>query len=155
MTANTTDTRSIQVDSTQQPGVLVVTYHGANHANLPGGSEIDLLCEAFEAIQHGWEAVVTAGELGRIVAVAPAAAALGEPALLADAAVTGGLISLVRSLAIELAKSGGTANTLLYDPARPSATRAMLHALTSPDGSDVTGQEIYVAGSLSTGRLHP
>lgn len=158
MTTRVSSGSTIEVDTGhRQPGVLVLRYHGSHDQGMPGSPEIDSLCDAFDAIQRSWDDIVAAGTAGRIVVIAPASAALGEPTThWVDAAVTGGLISLVRSLAIELSKYGGTANTLLIDPAASSsATGLILAALTAPDASDITGQELYTAGPLSTGRLHP
>lgn len=140
-------------------GVLTLRYE-----KLPGaGDELDdvstsvinSLCAAFEVVQTAWADIVAAGTSGRLIVVAPASAALGDSEQIPASAVTGGLISMVRSLAIELAKSGGTANTILEDPGDEATTDGLITHLASPHATGITGQELYTAGILSTGRLHP
>ena len=117
---------------------------------------IDPLMAAFAAVQHHWASITTAQSHGRIIVVAPAAAALGDPDRPLDAAVVGGLISFVRSIAIELQRCGATAHILFFDetPHDP-AVQAMIATLVDPTSSSATGQEIYLAGGATLGKLLP
>lgn len=158
MTARLSSSPAVTLEQDHcREGVTVLRYHGTSDTVSANGLfEIDTLCSAFDLIKATWADVEAAGRSGRIVIVAPATSALGEREHRIDAAVTGGMISLVRSLAIELSKSGATANTVLVDPAASSASADLLiTALTSPDAFEITGQELYAAGAVSTGRLHP
>ena len=138
---------------------LLLTYPGSDRTQAldPERHEVavvDPLMSAFTAVQHHWPAIVA--HSGRVLVVAPASAALGDPQRPLDAAVTGGLISLVRSLAIELRRHGATANILFFrdspeDPALPT----MIAALLDESAHAVTGQEIYAADDLGLGKLRP
>lgn len=138
---------------------LLLVYPGSDNAQeldptVHDEAVLGPLRTAFAAVQHHWGAVVE--HAGRVIVVAPALAALGDPDRPLDAAVTGGLISLVRSLAIELQRHGATAHILFFDqtPDDP-ALQVMITALLDDDAGTMTGQEIYVTGQTSLGKLHP
>ena len=73
------------------------------------------------------------------------------------AAVTGGVLSMARTLAVELARDGVTVNVVAVDSGAPSvrALAAELGALLSDGGADVTGQEIYLTAGNGLGWLRP
>ena len=141
--------------------VLQLIYPGSEGpqtlaANRFDSAIVSPLMAAFTAVQYHWASVTAAQSDGRVIVVAPAMAALGDPDRPLDAAVVGGLISFVRSVAIELQRSGATANILLFDrtPDDP-AVQAMMATLVDPTSSTVTGQEIYLAGGSTLGKLRP
>lgn len=136
---------------------LVLVYRGSDgrhtlNTEIHDSATVEPLFSAFQAAQHHWPSVVE--HAGRIIVLAPALAALGDADRPLDAAVTGGLLSLVRSLAIELERHGATANTILFDetPEEP-AVRVMITALLDEQARSITGQEIYAGASL--GKLRP
>ena len=138
---------------------LVYPGHAAPQALVSDGAQaavVQPLMTAFATVQQHWAAITAAQSGGRVVVLAPASAALGDPDRPLDAAVVGGLISFVRSVAIELQRHGGTANIVFFDrlPDEP-AVQAMVATLLADTTSSVTGQEIYLAGGSSLGRLHP
>lgn len=141
--------------------VLQLIYRGNDepHTLDPARYEsavVEPLLTAFSAAQHHWESITAAQSRGRIIVVAPAVAALGDPARPLDAAVVGGLISFVRSVAIELHRSGATANILFFDTAPDDhAVAAMVATLVETAASSATGQEIYLAGGSTLGKLRP
>ncbi|MGB3481084.1 MAG: hypothetical protein WBB07_02550 [Mycobacterium sp.] len=136
---------------------LILVYRGSDQPNtlnpvVHDTAVVDPLTSAFSAVQHHWPSVVE--HAGRIVVLAPALAALGDADKPLDAAVTGGLISLVRSLAIELERHGATANTILFDtaPDEPSV-QVLITAVLDEQARSITGQEIYAGAGL--GKLRP
>ncbi|MGW0163000.1 hypothetical protein ACWDUN_27130 [Mycobacterium sp. NPDC003323] len=144
--------------TTQPPTpTLVLIYRGSDRPhgiNLETNdtATVEPLMSAFHAVQHHWSSVME--HAGRIIVVAPASTALGDADKPLDAAVTGGLISLIRSLAIELERHHATANTILFDTAPDEpAVQVMIAALTHEQARSITGQEIFAGASL--GKLHP
>ncbi|MFD7011131.1 hypothetical protein [Rhodococcus jostii] len=141
--------------------VVVLVYRGAegdptlDTADLER-AVVDPLMTAFSAVQHHWAAITEARHRGRVVVLAPASAALGDPLRPLDCAVTGALISFVRSVAIEVQRHGGAANAVFYDtdPNEPAVTE-LIATLTAEHAAAVTGQEIYAANGTDLGRLHP
>jgi len=141
--------------------VVVLVYRGAegdptlDTADLER-AVVDPLMTAFSAVQHHWTAITEARHRGRVVILAPASAALGDPLRPLDCAVTGALISFVRSVAIEVQRHGGAANAVFYDtdPNEPAVTE-LIATLTAEHAAAVTGQEIYAANGPDLGRLHP
>ncbi|WP_433028292.1 hypothetical protein [Actinomycetospora sp. CA-053990] len=97
----------------------------------------------------------TAG--GRLVFVLPHAPLLGTIDGAAASAVTNGVLSMARTLAIELARDGVTVNVIAVDEAGPSvrAIAAELEVLLGDAGEDITGQEIYLTAGTDLGRLRP
>lgn len=94
---------------------------------------------------------------GRLVFVLPSAPLMATPAAAASSAVTNGVLSLARTLAIELARDSVTVNVLAVDALTPAVPtlRAQLAALLGEGGDAVTGQEIYLTGGTDLGRLRP
>lgn len=116
------------------------------------------------------EAVLTAvqGELahlgsgGRLVFVMPAEPLMAVGGGTACSAVTNGVLSMARTLSVELARDAITVNVLAV--ASESSSRgtdltaslaAQLAALLGPGGEQVTGQEIYLTAGSDLGRLRP
>ncbi|TCN43579.1 prepilin-type processing-associated H-X9-DG protein [Rhodococcus sp. SMB37] len=165
MTTSTFTT--IDLAGTTQPArapassVVVLVYRGTESDQTIDTADLERavahpLMAAFSAVQHHWPAITDARHRGRVVVLAPATAALGDPPRPLDCAVTGALISFVRSVAIELQRHGGAANAVFYDtdPNEPAVTE-LIAALTAEHAGAVTGQEIYAANGTDLGRLHP
>ena len=94
---------------------------------------------------------------GRLVFVLPHAPLMGASGSAAASAVAGGLLSMARTLAIELARDAVTVNTVAVDGSSPggSALSAQLGAFLGPGGETITGQEIYLTAGSDLGRLRP
>jgi NAD(P)-dependent dehydrogenase (short-subunit alcohol dehydrogenase family) len=92
---------------------------------------------------------------GRLLFLLPAEAALGRPHATAAGAVAGGILSMARTLAIELARDGIAVNTVLYADAVETAVAHQVAALLGIEAAAVTGQEIYVTAGSGLGRLRP
>jgi NAD(P)-dependent dehydrogenase (short-subunit alcohol dehydrogenase family) len=118
----------------------------------------DPLVDVLGVVQQALPALRATGD-GRLVFVLPVAPVMGEPSSTAAAAVVGGILSMARTLAIELDRDSVTVNTLVADPGRLNALgpslAAQLAVLLGPDGAGLTGQEIYAAGGVELGRLRP
>ncbi|MFC4786346.1 hypothetical protein ACT8ZV_17855 [Nocardioides sp. MAHUQ-72] len=97
-----------------------------------------------------------AQDSGSISIVLPAAPALGQAGASLAGAFCGGSLSLARTLAIELKRQRIRVNTLVVDEEMPGVVASIatqLTALMSMPG--VTGQEIYLADGLDSGRIRP
>ncbi|MBB5159691.1 hypothetical protein [Saccharopolyspora phatthalungensis] len=92
---------------------------------------------------------------GRLVFLLPHDVALGRPHSTAASAVAGGVLSMSRTLAIELGRDGVTVNTLLYADGSEPAVARQVAALVAPESAAITGQEIYVTAGSGLGRLRP
>jgi len=109
---------------------------------------------------------------GRLVFLLPYAPLLGAPGCVAPSAVTNGVLSMARTLAIELARDQISVNVLAIDDNRlldeglhergdvgrdgvAGVLATQLAALLGPDGGEITGQEIYLTAGSDLGRLHP
>ncbi|HEU5036662.1 MAG TPA: hypothetical protein VFT70_06650 [Nocardioides sp.] len=93
---------------------------------------------------------------GSITIVLPAAATLGQAGASVAGAFCGGMLSLARTLAIELKRQRIRVNTVLVDQHVPGVVASLATqatALMSMPG--VTGQEIYLADGLDCGRIRP
>ena len=75
----------------------------------------------------------------------------------AASAVTNGVLSMARTLAIELARDAVTVNVIALDAADPAvpALTGVLAGLLGPGGEAVTGQETYLTAGTDLGRLRP
>jgi NAD(P)-dependent dehydrogenase (short-subunit alcohol dehydrogenase family) len=93
------------------------------------------------------------GHAERFVFVLPAVPLMGCPDSMGASAVTNGVLSMARTLSIELARDGVTVNVLALDGGADPA--AQLAALLGPGGAQTTGQEIYLTGGSDLGRLRP
>jgi NAD(P)-dependent dehydrogenase (short-subunit alcohol dehydrogenase family) len=101
---------------------------------------------------------------GRLVFVLPAAPLMAVSGGAAASAVTNGVLSMARTLSIELARDAVTVNVLAIETegvsgaagrAAPAALSAQLAALLGPGGEQITGQEIYLTAGSDLGRLRP
>ncbi|OLL19965.1 MULTISPECIES: hypothetical protein [unclassified Rhodococcus (in: high G+C Gram-positive bacteria)] len=141
--------------------VVVLVFRGADGDQTLDTADLEHavahpLLSAFSAVQHHWPSITGTHGRGRVVVLAPASAALGDPLRPLDCAVTGALISFVRSVAIELQRHGGAANAIFFDtdPNEPAVTE-LIATVTAEHATAVTGQEIYAANGADLGRLHP
>lgn len=94
---------------------------------------------------------------GRLVFVLPGAPLMAAAGSSAASAVTNGVLSMARTLSIELARDSVTVNVIALDAEAPSAAAltAQLSVLLSPGGEDITGQEIYLTAGTDLGRMRP
>jgi NAD(P)-dependent dehydrogenase (short-subunit alcohol dehydrogenase family) len=94
---------------------------------------------------------------GRLVFVLPHGPLMAAPGSAAASAVTNGVLSMARTLAIELARDATTVNVVAVDAANPSvpALSGLLSGLLGPGGEAVTGQEVYLTAGTDLGRLRP
>ncbi|ANY06361.1 hypothetical protein [Pseudonocardia sp. HH130630-07] len=95
--------------------------------------------------------------VGRLVFVLPHDPLMGAPGATAASAVANGVLSMARTLAIELARDAITVNVVAVDAAAPAvaALAGQLAVLTGDAGDAVTGQEIYLTAGTDLGRLRP
>jgi NAD(P)-dependent dehydrogenase (short-subunit alcohol dehydrogenase family) len=97
---------------------------------------------------------------GRIVVLLPQAPSMGTDGF-TTAAVCGGAISMLRTLALELRRQDISVNTLFYEgdlsPDSPTtaAVADLIGTLLFDRTAPVTGQEIFVTAGADLGRLHP
>ena len=116
------------------------------------------LTDVLLAVQQALPGLRAAGG-GRLVFVLPVGPVMGEPSASASAAVVGGVLSMARTLAIELGRDGVTVNVVVVDPLRLDelgpALADQFAALLGRGGAGLTGQEIYVTGGVELGRLRP
>jgi NAD(P)-dependent dehydrogenase (short-subunit alcohol dehydrogenase family) len=94
---------------------------------------------------------------GRLVFVLPHTPLMAAPGCAAASAVTNGVLSMARTLAIELARDAIAVNVVVLDAADPAvpALSGLLSGLLGPGGTAVTGQEIYLTSGTDLGRLRP
>lgn len=105
--------------------------------------------------------LIEAGKPGRIVIILPAEEALGRAGDAAAGAVCGGILSMARTLSLELKRKAITVNVVCVDtgscyekPAIAQALRGQLELLLRRD-SWITGQEIWVTDGTEAGRVRP
>ncbi|MCE0764233.1 hypothetical protein LWC35_15125 [Pseudonocardia kujensis] len=91
--------------------------------------------------------------LRRLVFVLPATPLMGAAGQAGASAVANGVLSMARTLAIELARDEVTVNVLAVSD--PAGLGPQLGALLGEGGEGVTGQEIYLTGGADLGRLRP
>jgi NAD(P)-dependent dehydrogenase (short-subunit alcohol dehydrogenase family) len=94
---------------------------------------------------------------GRLVFVLPHTPLMAAPGCAGASAVTNGVLSMARTLAIELARDAITVNVVALDAAEPAvpALTGVLAGLLGPGGEAVTGQEVYLTAGTDLGRLRP
>jgi NAD(P)-dependent dehydrogenase (short-subunit alcohol dehydrogenase family) len=141
---------------------------------VPGRGPLAELTDACLTVQVGGalDEVLAAvqGELahlhphGRLVFVLPAAPLMAVSGGTAASAVANGVLSMARTLSLELARDGVAVNVVAVDGDRPDASpepdrtvalTAQLTALLGPGGERITGQEVYLTAGSDLGRLRP
>lgn len=128
---------------------------------------LDLLATSFVYVKAALASFETRNVSGRLISLLPGDAAMGDPAQLLDSTLAGAMLSLFRTLALELRKTPITANTLMY-AAAPSelspekmmladtqSLAALISMFLGKETRGVNGQEIYAQGAADVGRLHP
>lgn len=111
--------------------------------------------DALDAVLTDVQAVL--GEVGRLVFVLPHAPLMAVTGGTAASAVTNGVLSMARTLSVELARDRVTVNVVAVDATAPAvkALAGQLAVLTGEAGDTVTGQEIYLTSGIDLGRLRP
>ncbi|MFC5951999.1 hypothetical protein ACFQH9_27420 [Pseudonocardia lutea] len=158
--------RALESVEAAAPAVCVV-------ARVPGRAPLAELTDARLADEVGGalEEVLAAvrselGHLrpgGRLVFVLPAPPLMAVNGGAAASAVTNGVLSMARTLSLELARDSVTVNVVAVeadagdDPDRVARAplSAQLSALLGPGGERITGQEIYLTAGSDLGRLRP
>lgn len=97
---------------------------------------------------------------GHLIILSPADCAMGDPNDLAGSILAGALISLKRTLALEFLKHGFTANCIFVgyrnkDILDLETLARTIRLLAEQPGATITGQEIFLAAGLESGRLKP
>jgi NAD(P)-dependent dehydrogenase (short-subunit alcohol dehydrogenase family) len=139
-------------------GLLVAPAVASRGDGERWSSVASVLTEAFAEIQRFVAA--RPGLQGHVIAVLDARAAMGNPADPDGSALAGGMLSLMRTLALELQRAGISANTLMCEQdgerllGAPELT-ALVRVLASQAGTALTGQEIFVCNGRDVGRLRP
>ncbi|MFC9840274.1 hypothetical protein ACFVKB_41885 [Rhodococcus sp. NPDC127530] len=93
---------------------------------------------------------------GSVAVLVPAKAVLGESRSVLPGLVGGAVLSLCRTMAIELKKDSVSLNTVLhgdFSVAECAAIASLLHVFRSSPA--LTGQEIYTADGPDLGRIKP
>lgn len=112
-----------------------------------------LAAEVGDALDAVLADVQAALPVARLVFVLPADPVMGISGGAAASAVTNAVLSMARTLAIELARDGTSVNVLAVGST--TALQAQLAALLGEGGRDITGQEVYLTGGTDLGRVHP
>lgn len=151
MTGPASDAGSVQ-------GLLIAPVLASHGDGERWSGVASVLTEAFVEIQRFVAA--RSGLPGHVVAVLSARAAMGEPADPEGSALAGGMLSLMRTLALELQRAGISANTLMCEHDGEQLTgspelAALVHALVNQAGTALTGQEVFVCNGRDVGRLRP
>jgi NAD(P)-dependent dehydrogenase (short-subunit alcohol dehydrogenase family) len=114
------------------------------------------LTNVFRLVQEYIRSSATEGRSGHLFGLVPAESAMGDPADCHGSALAGGVLSLWRTLSLEVVKFNMTANVVLYGGQTDWGDLAgMIHTLMSQDHGTITGQEIYADAGRDGGRLHP
>jgi hypothetical protein len=118
------------------------------------------LTRNFELVQSYVRQCIANKRRGHVVALLPAAAAMGDPADSGTSALCGGMLSFVRTLALELRKLDMTVNAVFFEsrdgnPEHAGELAALLQTLGGQAGHAITGQAIYACAGCDAGRLHP
>lgn len=140
--------------------LVVVPSIGARDTNDLWAAVNDELTRNFELIQQHVKRRIESNSVGHVVALLPAAAAMGNPSDVAASALVGGMLSLVRTLTLEFRKLGMSANAVMFDfrgdaLAHAEDVAAMVQTLVTQPGHAITGQTIYACAGSDAGRLHP
>ncbi|WP_180900583.1 hypothetical protein [Martelella soudanensis] len=121
------------------------------------------LAELFSITKSTAAVFEDSGNAPRFVVLLRGAAAMGQKDDLLNSALAGAMLSLGRTLSLELKKVGGSWNTIMYssdlgvdnesDSIAPVA--ALISVLAGSSGSAINGQEIFAMQGADVGRLHP
>lgn len=105
--------------------------------------------------------LIEAGKPGRIVIILPAEEALGRAGDAAAGAVCGGILSMARTLSLELKRKAISVNVVCVDTGscheKPEIAQALggqLELLFRGD-SWITGQQLWITDGTEAGRVRP
>lgn len=148
-------------DATSDVSMLVVLPAlCALGANDQWSTVSNELTRNFERIQRHVKRCIETQSAGHVLALLPAAAAMGDPSDVATSALIGGMLSLVRTLTLEFRKLGMSANAVMFDCSgdkleHAEDVAALVQTLITQPGHAITGQVIYACAGSDAGRLHP
>lgn len=145
--------------------VVLVPVHAAGKAALDLKNIGDVLSRSFTVIKQVAVRFEDVGRPVRLVILLPGDLAMGAPGNAGGGAITGALLSLARTLSLELKKSGGTVNAILYGEecdagggvslAWPEDLAEAVVSLGVRNSGAINGQELFVLSASDVGRLHP
>jgi NAD(P)-dependent dehydrogenase (short-subunit alcohol dehydrogenase family) len=141
------------------PLVVIPTLRNDDRGDAWSGIAAELT-HILELIQHYVRRAIAQRSGGHVVALLPAGAAMGDALDTPASALSGGMLSLFRTLALELRKLDMTVNTILYEVgddgiAYTAEVAALLATFAAQANGAITGQEIYACNGNDAGRLHP
>ncbi len=141
-------------------GLLVAPALPVAAAQNVWSTVAEALTDAFEEVQRYVRANTSSKRGGHVVALLPAEAGMGDPEDSGSSALAGGMLSMFRTLALELRKLGMTANVVLYEHADGRVAGAedvasAISMLIRQGSGTITGQEIFAFAGQDAGRLRP
>ncbi|MBK4720909.1 hypothetical protein JJL56_18770 [Azospirillum sp. YIM DDC1] len=128
---------------------------------------LDVLTSCFSCVKAAVASFEERAVVGRVIALLPGGATMGEPGEAINSALAGAMLSLFRTVALEMRTTPVTVNTLVYamhtadEPAGgellgdPEALASMIASLLGSGARGINGQEIYALAGADVGRLHP
>ncbi|KAA0571519.1 SDR family oxidoreductase [Azospirillum sp. Sh1] len=128
---------------------------------------LDVLTSCFSVIKAAIASFEERAVAGRVIALLPGGATMGEPGEAINSALAGAMLSLFRTVALEMRSTPVTVNTLVYATRAadgptgggvlgdPEALACMIASLLGSGARGINGQEIYALAGADVGRLHP
>lgn len=128
---------------------------------------LDVLTCCFGCIKAAIASFEARAVAGRVIALLPGGATMGEPGEVINSALAGAMLSLFRTVALEMRSTPVTVNTLVYATRAaegppggevlgdPEALASMIASLLGSGAGGINGQEIYALAGADVGRLHP
>ena len=152
-------------DADKQRCVILMPVSGARNNAIDPENIGDVLSGTFDTIKQIADCFEQSGRAARFILMLPGALAMGARGNINGAAITGALLSLARTLALELKKVGGTVNTIFYEEvgdarhglsmAWPEDLAEAVASLSVRNSGGINGQELFVLSAADVGRLHP
>jgi hypothetical protein len=128
---------------------------------------LDVLTSCFSCIKAAIASFEERAVAGRVIALLPGDATMGDPGDAINSALAGAMLSLFRTVALEMRSTPITVNTLVYaaravdEPnaggtvGDPEALASVIATLLGSGTRGINGQEIYALAGADVGRLHP
>lgn len=145
----------------EQPCALILNPRVSSDETDIWRAAEDVIVETFAAARDFFLQALERSEVyGHLIILTPANCAMGDPHDLGGSVLTGALISLKRTFALEFIKHGFTANCIFVgyrdkDILDLETLVRTIRLLAEQPGATITGQEIFLAAGLESGRLKP
>jgi hypothetical protein len=136
-------------------GLLLAPAIADGAADAPLDDVVDVLTSSFIYLKAALASFEDRAVAGRVIALLPGDATMGDPGDVVNSAIAGAMLSLFRTVALELRRTSITANTLMYSADETAGLATLINSLLDPDAHSINGQEIYACGGADVGRLHP